>query len=84
VFLSSVLQTSIKEYEGVNLIHSIISWQWCDYWYCQWRLIASNCHTKNEIVKILGRGESEKSKSAHKFTATAKYIEAAGGEAVIM
>ena len=40
---------------------------------------------KNELVKILGRGELKgKVKiSAHKFTATAKSaIEAAGGEAV--
>jgi large subunit ribosomal protein L15 len=42
---------------------------------------------KNELVKILGRGELKvKIKvSAHKFTATAKNaIEAAGGEAVIL
>ena len=41
--------------------------------------------TKNEVVKILGRGELKvKLKvTAHKFTATAKAaIEAAGGEAV--
>ena len=40
---------------------------------------------KNELVKILGRGElKEKIKiSAHKFTASAKSaIEAVGGEAV--
>jgi large subunit ribosomal protein L15 len=43
--------------------------------------------TKNEIVKILGRGElkAKLKVTAHKFTATAKAaIEAAGGEAVIM
>jgi large subunit ribosomal protein L15 len=41
--------------------------------------------TKNEIVKILGRGElkAKLTVTAHKFTATAKAaIEAAGGEAV--
>jgi large subunit ribosomal protein L15 len=41
--------------------------------------------TKNEVVKILGRGElkAKLKVSAHKFTATAKAaIEAAGGEAV--
>jgi large subunit ribosomal protein L15 len=41
--------------------------------------------TKNEIVKILGRGElkAKLKVTAHKFTATAKAaIEAAGGEAV--
>ena len=43
--------------------------------------------TKNEVVKILGRGElkSKLKVSAHKFTATAKAaIEAAGGEVVIL
>ncbi|WP_272023444.1 50S ribosomal protein L15 [Olleya namhaensis] len=42
---------------------------------------------KNELVKILGRGElkAKLSISAHKFTATAKAaIEAAGGEAVTL
>ena len=42
---------------------------------------------KNEVVKILGRGElNAKLKiSAHKFTATAKEaIEAAGGEVIIL
>lgn len=43
--------------------------------------------TKNESVKILGRGElkAKLKVSAHKFTATAKNaIEAAGGEVVIL
>ncbi|AUC77460.1 MULTISPECIES: 50S ribosomal protein L15 [Flavobacteriaceae] len=42
---------------------------------------------KNELVKILGRGElkAKLSITAHKFTATAKAaIEAAGGEAVTL
>lgn len=42
---------------------------------------------KNELVKILGRGElkSKLTVTAHKFTATAKAaIEAAGGEAVTL
>ncbi|MGB0186233.1 MAG: 50S ribosomal protein L15 [Flavobacteriaceae bacterium] len=42
---------------------------------------------KNELVKILGRGElkAKIKVSAHKFTATAKAaIEAAGGEAVTL
>jgi large subunit ribosomal protein L15 len=42
---------------------------------------------KNEVVKILGRGElkSKLTVTAHKFTATAKAaIEAAGGEAVTL
>ena len=43
--------------------------------------------TKNELVKILGRGElkAKLKVTAHKFTATAKAaIEAAGGEAVTL
>ncbi len=43
--------------------------------------------TKNEMVKILGRGElkSKLKVTAHKFTASAKAaIEAAGGEAVTL
>ena len=42
---------------------------------------------KNELVKILGRGElkSKLNVTAHKFTASAKAaIEAAGGEAVTL
>jgi large subunit ribosomal protein L15 len=42
---------------------------------------------KNDLVKILGRGElkSKLSVTAHKFTASAKAaIEAAGGEAVTL
>jgi large subunit ribosomal protein L15 len=42
---------------------------------------------KNELVKILGRGElkSKLTVTAHKFTASAKAaIEAAGGEAVTL
>ena len=49
--------------------------------------IESRLATKNELVKILGRGRlSSKLKiTAHKFTATAKAaIEAAGGEAITL
>jgi large subunit ribosomal protein L15 len=49
--------------------------------------VASRLATKNELVKILGRGElkSKLKVTAHKFTATAKAaIEAAGGEAVTL
>lgn len=48
-------------------------------------LVANRLATKNELVKVLGRGElkSKLKVTAHKFTATAKAaIEAAGGEAV--
>jgi large subunit ribosomal protein L15 len=43
--------------------------------------------SKNDLVKILGRGElkAKLNVTAHKFTATAKAaVEAAGGEAVIL
>lgn len=47
-------------------------------------LVANRLATKNDLIKVLGRGEL-KSKiqiTAHKFTATAKAaIEAAGGQA---
>ena len=49
--------------------------------------VANRLATKNESVKILGRGElkAKLTVTAHKFTATAKAaIEAAGGEAVIL
>jgi large subunit ribosomal protein L15 len=48
-------------------------------------IIENRLATKNEQVKILGRGElkAKLKVTAHKFTATAKAaIEAAGGEAV--
>ena len=50
-------------------------------------LVENRLATKNEVVKILGRGElkAKLKVTAHKFTATAKAaIEAAGGEAVTM
>ncbi|RAR74319.1 50S ribosomal protein L15 [Flavobacterium aciduliphilum] len=50
-------------------------------------LVENRLATKNELVKILGRGElkSKLKVSAHKFTATAKAaIEAAGGEVVTL
>ena len=50
-------------------------------------LIANRKVSKNDLVKILGRGElkAKLKVTAHKFTASAKAaIEAAGGEAVIL
>jgi len=50
-------------------------------------LISLRLATKNDLVKILGRGElkAKLKVSAHKFTASAKAaIEAAGGEAVTL
>lgn len=50
-------------------------------------LMTLNLINKNDLVKILGRGElkAKLTVTAHKFTATAKAaIEAAGGEAVTL
>tara|TARA_B100001059_G_scaffold152252_1_gene152003 strand:- start:74 stop:523 length:450 start_codon:yes stop_codon:yes gene_type:complete len=50
-------------------------------------LVANRLARKNDLVKILGRGElkAKLNITVHKFTATAKAaIEAAGGEAVIL
>jgi large subunit ribosomal protein L15 len=50
-------------------------------------LVINGLVTKNELVKILGRGDLKVALKvyAHKFTATAKSaIEAAGGEAVVL
>ena len=79
-----------KEYEGVNLDtlqalvdNGIITDGTVDMTV----LVANRLATKNEIVKILGRGEltTKLKVTAHKFTATAKAaIEAAGGEAVTL
>jgi large subunit ribosomal protein L15 len=79
-----------KEYEGVNLDtlqalvdNGIITNGTVDMTV----FVANRLATKNEIVKILGRGEltTKLKVTAHKFTATAKAaIEAAGGEAVTL
>jgi large subunit ribosomal protein L15 len=77
-----------KEYEGVNLDtlqllvdNGIVTDGTVDMTV----YVTNRLATKNEIVKILGRGElkAKLKVTAHKFTATAKAaIEAAGGEAV--
>ncbi len=78
-----------KEYEGVNLdtlqllVDNGIVTDTVDMTV----YVANRLATKNESVKILGRGElkAKLTVTAHKFTATAKAaIEAAGGEAVIL
>jgi large subunit ribosomal protein L15 len=49
--------------------------------------VATRLARKNEVVKILGRGElkTKLTVTAHKFTATAKAaIEAAGGQAITL
>ena len=78
-----------KEYEGVNLdtlqllVDNGIVTDTVDMTV----YVANRLATKNESVKILGRGElkAKLTVTAHKFTATAKAaIEAAGGEAVTL
>lgn len=78
-----------KEYAGVNLdtlqeyvdagrLKDVITIE---------SLIENRLVGKNDLVKILGRGElkAKIKVSAHKFTATAKAaVEAAGGEAVTL
>lgn len=78
-----------KEYAGVNLdtlqalVDNGIVTDAVDFAV----LVENRLATKNEQVKILGRGElkAKLKVTAHKFTATAKAaIEAAGGEAVTL
>ena len=76
-----------KEYQGINLdnlqllVDNGIVTDTVDFTV----FVENRLATKNEMVKILGRGElkAKLKVTAHKFTATAKAaIEAAGGEAV--
>ena len=78
-----------KEYQGVNLdnlqllVDNGIVTDTVDFTV----LVENRLATKNEMVKILGRGElkAKLKVTANKFTATAKAaIEAAGGEAVTL
>ncbi|HQK40854.1 50S ribosomal protein L15 [Flavobacterium alvei] len=78
-----------KEYEGVNLdtLQLLVDNGIVTNSVDMTVYVANRLATKNEIVKILGRGElkAKLTVSAHKFTATAKAaIEAAGGEVVIL
>lgn len=75
------------EYQGVNLdtlqslVDNGLATDTVDFAV----LVENRLATKNDLVKILGRGElkAKLKVSAHKFTATAKAaIEAAGGEVV--
>lgn len=77
------------EYQGINLdalqalVDNNIVTDTVDFA----TIVSNRLATKNEVVKILGRGElkAKLKVSAHKFTATAKAaIEAAGGEAVTL
>jgi large subunit ribosomal protein L15 len=76
-----------KEYEGVNLdtLQLLVDNGIVTNAVDMTVYVDNRLATKNEIVKILGRGElkAKLTVTAHKFTATAKAaIEAAGGEAV--
>ena len=76
-----------KDYQGVNLdtLQALVDDKKIKGSIDFDTLVDLRLARKNEMVKILGRGElkAKLKVSAHKFTATAKAaIEAAGGEAV--
>lgn len=78
-----------KDYQGVNLdtIQQLVDDKKINDTLDFETLVSLGLVGKNELVKILGRGElkSKLNVTAHKFTATAKAaIEAAGGEAVTL
>ena len=78
-----------KEYQGINLddLQQLVDEKKIKGTVDIETLIANRKATKNDLVKILGRGElkAKLKVTAHKFTATAKAaIEAAGGEAVTL
>ncbi len=78
-----------KEYQGINLdvLQQLVDDKKIKGTVDVESLIANRKATKNDLVKILGRGElkAKLKVTAHKFTATAKAaIEAAGGEAITL
>ena len=78
-----------KEYQGVNLdrLQELVDEGKISDSVDLQVLVANRVARKNDLVKILGRGElkSKLKVTAHKFTASAKAaIEAAGGEAVTL
>jgi len=78
-----------KEYQGINLdvLQQLVDDKKIKGTVDVDTLIANRKASKNDLVKILGRGElkAKLKVTAHKFTATAKAaIEAAGGEAVTL
>lgn len=78
-----------KEYQGVNLdvLQSLVDEGKIKDTVDMAVLVENRLARKNELVKILGRGELKATLkiSVHKFTASAKQaIEAAGGEAVTL
>ncbi len=78
-----------KGYQGINLdtIQNLVDSKKIKSTLDFNSIIELRLARKNELVKILGRGElkAKVKVSAHKFTATAKAcIEAAGGEAITL
>jgi large subunit ribosomal protein L15 len=78
-----------KEYQGINLdtLQQMVDDNKIKDTVDLDTLIAFRLAGKNDLVKILGRGElkAKLTVTAHKFTASAKAaIEAAGGEAVTL
>ena len=78
-----------KEYQGINLdtLQKLVDAGKITDSVDLGVLLDTRLAGKNDLVKILGRGElkAKLKVSAHKFTATAKAaIEAAGGEAVTL
>lgn len=78
-----------KEYQGVNIdiLQKLVDEKKVKDTVDFDTFVSLRLAGKNEMVKILGRGElkAKLKVSAHKFTATAKEaIEAAGGEVVIL
>jgi len=76
-----------KEYQGINLdtLQGLVDEKRIKDTLAFDVIVELRLARKNELVKILGRGELKAAikVSAHKFTATAKAaIEAAGGEAI--
>ncbi|MDB4015639.1 50S ribosomal protein L15 [Flavobacteriaceae bacterium] len=76
-----------KDYAGVNLdtLQALVDAKRIDGSIAIDQIVEFRLATKNELVKILGRGKltSPLKVTAHKFTTTAKAaIEAAGGEAI--
>jgi large subunit ribosomal protein L15 len=78
-----------KEYQGINLdtLQKLVDENKLKHTIDFDTMISLRLARKNEMVKILGRGELKAGLkvSAHKFTASAKQaIEAAGGEAITL
>ncbi|TPN81297.1 50S ribosomal protein L15 [Aquimarina algicola] len=78
-----------KEYQGINLdtLQKLVDEGKIQDTVDLDVILSTRLAGKNDLVKILGRGElkAKLKVSAHKFTATAKAaIEAAGGEAVTL